>query len=256
MLSLLKFLGIVFFTTLFFFVLLFFSFPHLSSLRFVNPGLTALMVERGGPVDQRWVPLSKISTHLRRAVVEAEDGNFYRHHGIDLHEVRESLKKNMRKKRFARGFSTITMQVVKNLYLTRQKTLTRKILEILLALKMEQALSKDRILEIYLNSVEWGKGVYGAEAAARRYFKKSALSLSPDEAAFLAAILPNPRRWGHWPPGPFVQRRKEVILTRIGGRPPVKREELPDLPEEAPEETPAPAGPVEGLPETAPETLP
>ncbi len=171
---------------------------------------------KGGAVKQVWVPLSRISGTLRKAVVAAEDGTFYAHEGIDFYELRESFKKNLRKGRLARGFSTITMQLARNLYLSPQKTITRKLLEILIALKMEKELSKDRILEIYLNVIEWGKGVYGAEAAARHYFKKSAASLSAEEAVFLAAIIPNPRKWGRQPPGSYVQKRMGVLLSRLG----------------------------------------
>lgn len=254
----LKFVFIAVFSFGFLLLLAYSSFSHLSALKYVNPGRTALMLERGGRVEQEWLPLSKIARHLQRAVVEAEDGNFYRHSGVDFEEVRASFRKNMKKRRFARGFSTITMQVAKNLYLTPQKTITRKILEVLIAIKMERSLSKDRILEIYLNIVEWGKGVYGAEAAARHYFKKSAAALTIDESAFLASILPNPRKWGRWPPGPYVQKRKGVILARMGfWGPPKKKEEIevPELPEELPGE------PVEEIPtglqtEPVPETLP
>ncbi|MBI1909518.1 MAG: monofunctional biosynthetic peptidoglycan transglycosylase [Deltaproteobacteria bacterium] len=212
----------------------------ITSFRFVNPGRTALMMERGGKVDQVWVPLSRISTNLRRAVVVAEDGNFLNHHGIDFQELKASFEKNMKRQRFARGFSTLTMQLAKNLYLSPQKTLLRKTLEVLIALRMEQILSKERILELYLNVVEWGDGIYGAEAAARYYFQKPASGLSAGESAFLAAILPNPRRWGDWPPSPAVRRRQQVILTRLGigekpvtkTAPPEEAPEIPELPEE------------------------
>lgn len=213
--TLLKMIGVLILSLTAFGVFLYFSFPHVATLRYLNPGRTALMVERGGEVRQNWAPLSRISPYLRRAVVAAEDSSFYEHNGIDVREMQESVRKNIRKKRFARGFSTITMQLAKNLYLSPQKTVTRKLLEILIAWKMDHELSKDRILEIYLNVIEWGKGVYGAEAAARHYFKKSAAGLTPDEAAFLAAILPNPRKWGRWPPGPYVRKRMEIILFRM-----------------------------------------
>lgn len=209
------------------------SFLHLYSLRWIRPGWTALMVSRGRLANRIDVPLSRISGPLKQAVITAEDGRFYRHGGVDFHEMRESIKKNRVRGRYVRGFSTITMQVAKNLYLPPHKTLSRKAAEIFIAWHLERKLSKDRILEIYLNVIEWGEGLYGVEAAARYYFKKSAAALSADEAAFLAAILPNPRKWGHWPPGPYVQRRKEVILARMGMRasPQRKLPELPELPE-------------------------
>ncbi len=225
----LKLAGIFFLTILVFFTILYFSFIHLSSLQHTNPRRTALMTERGGGVSQIWVPLTAISPELRTAVITAEDGRFYEHRGIDFYELREAIKKDIDKRGFARGSSTISMQLVKNLYLSKSKTIGRKILEILITLRMEQELSKNRILELYLNVIEWGPGIYGAEAASRYYFKKSAVGLSLDEAAFLAAIIPNPTRWGHWPPGPYIARRKNIILARMGVK---SLEALPPLPEE------------------------
>lgn len=212
----LKPLLIVFLTLVIFLSLVYFSFFHVSSLKKINPRETAIMAERGGSIHQIWVPLSRISPLLRQLVIVAEDGTFYQHNGIDPHEFRESLKKDLEEKRFARGFSTITMQVAKNLYLSSQKSLPRKALEILIAYRLEQVLSKQRILEIYLNIIEWGPGIYGAEAASQHYFGKSTWELSPEEAAFLTAIIPNPKSWGHWPPGPYVQERMELLLQRIG----------------------------------------
>lgn len=230
----LKLTGIFFLTILIFFLILYFSFIHLSSLRHINPGRTALMTERGGSVSQIWVPLTAIAPELRTAVITAEDGRFYEHHGVDFHELQEAIKKNIDRRGFARGSSTISMQLVKNLYLSKSKTIGRKILEILITLRLEHELSKNRILELYLNIIEWGPGIYGAEAASRHYFKKAAVNLSPDEAAFLAAIIPNPIRWGHWPPGPYIIRRKNIILARMGVRSgPQRDEKLPDLPEES-----------------------
>ncbi len=230
--TLLKFLGIVFLFLVVLCLLVYFFFPHVASLKYVNPGRTPAMMTHLGPVTQTWMPIKRISKNLQRGVVEAEDGNFFAHGGIDWHELKASVEKNWKKKRYARGFSTITMQTAKNLYLTRQKTLTRKLMEILIALKMERELSKERILEIYLNIVEWGNGLYGAEAAARHYFKKPASDLTVGEASFLAAILPHPRKWGRWPPGPFVRRRMNVIAARMGGGPPKEAPEIPELPEE------------------------
>lgn len=170
--------------------------PAIAALRWVRPAGTPLMLLRAGPIRYEWVPLSRVSKVLPAAVIAAEDADFYRHHGIDFREARVSWEKNRRKRRYARGFSTITMQLAKNLYLVPHKFLVRKGLEIGIAMEMELLLPKERILEIYLNVVEWGRGIYGVEAASRHYFKKSAASLTPEEAAFLAAILPNPRRWG------------------------------------------------------------
>jgi monofunctional biosynthetic peptidoglycan transglycosylase len=176
------------------------------------------MGDKHRPVKQIWIPLSQISQNLRQAVIVSEDGAFYQHHGIDFHELKESLKKNAREFSFARGFSTISMQLARNLYLSPQKSITRKLKEIIIALWIEYKLPKDRILEIYLNVIEWGRGIYGVEAAARHYFSKSSSSLSLREVAFLAAIIPSPQRLGRWPPGPYVQTRMDIILTRIDAR--------------------------------------
>lgn len=185
------------------------------------------MWQKPGTVAQTWIDLDVMPAALKRAVIAAEDAHFYRHHGVDVGEMKVSWEKNRRKKRYARGFSTITMQLARNLYLAPHKNVVRKAFEVAIALEMEAVLPKDRILEIYLNVVEWGPGVYGAEEAARHYFKKPAAALSPSEAAFLVSILPNPKKWGHWPPGPYVAKRQAAILRRIGfspvSRPPKKK---------------------------------
>ena len=126
------------------------------------------------------------------------------------------------------------MQLTRNLFLSPKKSLIRKVSEVLIACAMERILSKNRILEIYLNVIEWGNGVYGVEAAASYYFHKPASSLSASEAAFLASIIPNPRKWGRWPPGSYIQRRQQVILARMWPSQEKKEEEfeLPELPEE------------------------
>lgn len=231
-----------------------FLFPYVVSLRFFHPVRTSYMLQRPGPVVLKWRPLNKIAPTLKRAVVNSEDALFYRHHGVDFHEMEASWKKNLRKRKYARGFSTITMQLARNLFLMPDKNLLRKGLEIVIALQMELVLPKDRILELYLNLVEWGKGIYGAEAAARHYFKKPAADLNPDEAAFLASILPNPRKWGQWPPGPYVNRRKGAILARIGHHQAIRKRAAPEeaVPEEIlPEEEPA--EPIPDLPENGEE---
>lgn len=225
-------------------VMTLYIFLPVSSLKKTNPGKTPFMLSYGGPVAQVWVPLSQISQNLRWAVVAAEDGQFYQHEGIDFYEMRQAVRRDFHRKRYSHGFSTLTMQLAKNLYLSPQKSVFRKGLEILIAFKLEKNLSKDRILELYLNIAEWAPGVFGAEAAARHYFQKSAAFLSLDEAAFLAAILPNPKRWGEWPPTPYVARRRDVILERLQSRlkgllvspvtpmPESEETEIPELPEE------------------------
>jgi len=146
-----------------------------------------------GPKNPDWVPLADLPADLKWAVIVAEDGNFYEHKGVDIPALKEALKYDLQQKRLARGASTITQQVAKNVLLSREKTLRRKLRELVVAMRMEKELSKGRILELYLNVVELGPMVYGAGQGARHYFDKSAADLSAAECAFLAAILPGPR---------------------------------------------------------------
>jgi len=140
-----------------------------------------------------WAPLSQISPKLQQAVVVSEDDLFYQHHGFNLEMMKEAWRINLEKRRYVRGASTITMQLARNAFLqNREKTLRRKLRELILTRRIESALSKKQILELYLNVVEWGEGIYGAEAAARFYFDKSASHLDLGEATMLAALLPNP----------------------------------------------------------------
>ncbi len=189
--------------------------PDTQALKYTNPKHTTYMGDKRRRVDQRWVPLSAISKDLQRAVIISEDGRFYQHFGIDIFELKESIKRNARDRSFSRGFSTITMQLARNLYLTPTKDVSRKFKEIIIALKLEHELSKPRILELYLNVIEWGRGIYGIEAAAQHYFKKSAAELNSGEAAFLAAIIPSPQRYGKIPPGPYIQKRIEILQKRM-----------------------------------------
>jgi monofunctional biosynthetic peptidoglycan transglycosylase len=162
-----------------------------------------------------WASYNSISPNLRNAVLIAEDGAFFQHAGYDIDEIKESVKRNWREKRFARGASTITQQLAKNLYLSTSRSPFRKIREFFIAQKLEQHLSKQRIFEIYLNVIEWGDGVYGVEPAARRYFGKSASELLPEEAAILAAMIPNPRRYTPSRNLKYLERRKKEILNRL-----------------------------------------
>lgn len=202
-----------------FFILFFllFFFPYIPSLREGAITRSSYMKSSSEALRYQWVPLSQVSSHLQKAVICAEDARFYEHSGIDYHEMKHSIMTNIRRRSFSRGFSTITMQVARNLYLSREKYLWRKAAEIWIALKMEWMLPKKRILEIYLNIAEWGKGIYGAEAASQYYFKKRASELTLKEASFLAAILPNPKKWGRFPPGSYVSRRIRFIERRLGG---------------------------------------
>jgi monofunctional biosynthetic peptidoglycan transglycosylase len=153
-----------------------------------------------------------ISDHLRRAVLASEDDRFYLHYGFDLKEIENALEKARRGRRL-RGASTITQQVAKNLFLWEGRSFIRKGYEAYLTLVLETCLSKDRILDLYLNLAEWGDGVFGAEMAARTHYRKSAKTLSREEAARLAAILPSPLRWS--PHGSIASRRASTILARM-----------------------------------------
>ncbi len=167
---------------------------------------------------QRWVSLKSISPHLVHAVIVAEDGSFWFHSGFDWFEFQESLERNLREGRFARGASTITQQLVKNLYLSPSKNPMRKLKEWVLTWHMERVLSKSRILEVYLNVIEWGEGVYGAEAAAQYYFGTSASLLSREQSARLAAVIPNPRRYRANAETRYIVRRANLILKRMSAR--------------------------------------
>ncbi len=147
-----------------------------------------------GPKNPWWTPSETIPAEMEWAVIVAEDANFYQHEGIDVQAIKNAIKYDLEKKRFARGASTITQQTAKNLFLTREKSVTRKIEEIYLAKRMEQELTKGRILELYLNIVELGPMVYGIGHGARYYFDKQASALTPRECAFLAAMLPGPQK--------------------------------------------------------------
>jgi monofunctional biosynthetic peptidoglycan transglycosylase len=188
----------------------FLTLPDGSAFISKNPQQTAMMLHReqqGIRGHHAWVPLARMAPPLRHAVIVAEDANFYRHHGIDWDAVQDAVRRDWNEHRLYRGGSTITQQLAKNLYLDPSKTLSRKITEALIATRMERNLSKTRTLELYLNVVEWGRGIYGAEAAAQHYFGKSAADLTVEEAAWMAAILPAPLRYE-------VNRNAPVILTR------------------------------------------
>ena len=192
-----------------------------------NPAETALMRQRAAEAEaegkrfrikQTWIPLSRVPKHLRDAVIVAEDGTFFTHGGVDWFEVRESLEKDIHEGRAARGASTITQQLAKNLFLSTSKDPVRKVKELIITFLMERELGKDRILEIYLNIVEWGPGVFGLEAASETYFGTHAENLTLDQSARLAAVIPSPIR--HRPDGDsrYVLRRKGIVLERMGAR--------------------------------------
>src|SRR5262245_52036933 len=170
----------------------------------------------------QWVRYNRISKNLQRAVIVAEDGRFFEHEGLDMEEIRKSIEINMEKGGAIRGASTITQQLAKNLYLSPSRNPIRKIRELIITRRMEAALSKARIFEIYLNVIEWGDGIWGAEAASRNYFGVSASSLSREQAALLAGAIINPRVLNPARPNRRLLARQRIILSRMGGvEPPV-----------------------------------
>lgn len=199
----------------------------LQSLRKNNPKKTAMMVQREVEafssdklfaIQQQWVPISRISKNLINAVIVSEDGMFYEHDGVDWYELEESIIKNLEKGKAVRGGSTISQQLSKNLYLSTSKDPVRKLKELIITLRMERTLSKRRILEIYLNVIEWGNGVFGAEAAAKKFFGKSASQLSRDEAAQMASVIPSPRKYQPNVMSRYIVRRSSIILNRMSAR--------------------------------------
>ena len=189
-----------------------------------NPDSTAFMrsrLERLREEDPRatlqyaWVPYRRVSVHLKRAVIAAEDAKFFQHEGFDWDGIRKAYKKNMREGEIVAGGSTITQQLAKNLFFAGERTWWRKAQEAAITVMIELIMDKRRILELYLNLVEWGEAVFGAEAAARYHYGVSAGELAPDQAARLAAILPSPRRYGPGPNTAYIQRRTETILARM-----------------------------------------
>jgi len=163
----------------------------------------------------QWAPYARISSQLKRAVVAAEDAKFMDHEGFDWQAISKAIEKNERKGRVVSGASTISQQLAKNLFLSGERSWMRKGQEAVITWMLESALSKRRILELYLNYAEWGEGVFGAEAAARHHFGVNAAALSAQQAAFLAAILPSPRRYAPGRLTPYVAGRIETILARM-----------------------------------------
>ena len=199
--------------------------PDVRPLKTSNPPTTAFMDLRDREARakgkaprrlHRWVSYSRISADLKRAVLVAEDDAFWQHEGVDFDQLQESLETDWARGRFARGGSTITQQLAKNLYLSPSKNPVRKLRELVIARRLEAELKKSRILELYLNVIEWGDGLYGVESASRVYFKKSAAELGPSEAALLAAAIANPRTFNPARPSSRLLRRQQLILRRMG----------------------------------------
>ena len=198
--------------------------PDVAALARRNPTSTAFIDRyralerahgRDGRVAWTWTPYAAISPNLKRAVLVAEDIGFFRHHGFELSEVRTAVERAMETHELPRGASTITQQLAKNLWLSPSRDPVRKMKEGILTWQLERRLSKRRILELYLNVAELGPGVYGAEAASRRYFGKSASALTDDEAAQLAASLPMPRTWHPGATGAGYRRYVDTIKRRM-----------------------------------------
>ncbi|MGE4298473.1 MAG: monofunctional biosynthetic peptidoglycan transglycosylase [Desulfovibrionaceae bacterium] len=198
--------------------------PDVAHLATENPGRTAFMAfrearerDKGKPygVTQQWVPLPRISQYVVMAVTIAEDDAFWSHDGFDTGAMWDALERNVARGEIKAGGSTITQQLAKNLFFTPERSLLRKAREAVVAARLERALTKKRILELYLNVAEWGRGVFGIEAAARHYFGVSAAGLSQEQAARLAAVLPSPLRWNPAGDSRVVQKRARIILGRM-----------------------------------------
>lgn len=192
--------------------------------KYFDPGMTSFMAIRLDEARRKnpqaalkhyWQPYGKISVQLKRAVIAAEDDKFIDHEGFDWEGMQKALEKNQKKGKVVAGGSTISQQLAKNLFLSPSKTPWRKAQEAVITLMLETVWDKRRILEVYLNSVEWGECVFGADAAAHRYFNVSAAQLSAEQAARLAVMLPAPRRYEKNPYSAFVNHRTGIILGRM-----------------------------------------
>ncbi len=203
--------------------------PDVRPLATRNPQTTAFIELRASEARargqtpkrvQHWVGYARISPNLKRAVLVAEDSAFWTHEGIDVEQLRESMELNFERMEFARGASTITQQLAKNLYLSPRRDPLRKFRELLLARDLEAALTKRRILELYLNVIEWGDGIFGAEAASRAYFGVPASALAADQAALLAGAIINPHHFNPGAPNRRLLARQRLILRRMGAASP------------------------------------
>lgn len=203
-------------------VFLWISIPDISGLKKTNTIKTSIMKYREAEwaakgekrrINQLWVPYSRISPYLVRAVIITEDDKFWRHKGFDYESIKKAIEKDLRAGRFKFGGSTISQQLAKNLYFTPEKSILKKIEEAIITWKLEKTLSKKRIIELYLNVVEWGDGIFGAEAASQHYFGKSAMDLTPMEAARLAVVLPNPRKLNPAGDQQYVKSRSDLIYS-------------------------------------------
>jgi monofunctional biosynthetic peptidoglycan transglycosylase len=197
---------------------------HIVWWRYHPPSETSFMAQRRDEAQTKstalklryqWVDYGRIANTLKRAVVAAEDATFVDHEGFDWEGIERALEKNQKKGRIVAGGSTITQQLAKNLFLSPRRSYVRKVEEAIITVMLEAMLDKQRILELYLNVIEWGNGVFGAEAASRRYFGISAAQLSPEQAARLAAMAPNPRFYERNQGAPGLNRKIGIILARM-----------------------------------------
>jgi monofunctional biosynthetic peptidoglycan transglycosylase len=202
----------------------FWFFAHICYWAGYNPKSTAFMENRlermreknpRAVLRHQWTPYHRISNHLKRAIIAAEDAKFLDHGGFDWDAMQKAFEKNQKKGKVVSGGSTISQQLAKNLFLSGDRTWWRKAQEAVITVMMEVVLSKRRILEIYLNVIEWGDGVFGAEAAARFQYGATAASLGPEQSARLAAMVPSPRRYAPGSDTAYLQRRTEIILSRM-----------------------------------------
>jgi monofunctional biosynthetic peptidoglycan transglycosylase len=242
---------------------LYLTLPDVRQLATANPPTTAFMELRAREARaqgkeprrvQRWVSYRRISPNLTRAVLVAEDAAFWQHEGVDFDELQKSIELDWARGQLLRGASTITQQLAKNLYLSPSRNPVRKLRELIIARRLEAALQKARILELYLNVIEWGDGIYGIEAAARTYFGTSASALGPRESALLAGAIINPRVLNPAKPTARLARRQQLILSRMGRvTPPV---ELPRQQPESPPPVPVDSVPPVDSPPLPPDTEP
>lgn len=195
--------------------------PNIALLKDYNPSHTSFMesdknfFDFGTPHVDKFVPYDKIPTTIVRAVLVAEDDTFFFHHGFDWDAITKAYKFNQKKKKYVRGASTITQQLARNLFLTRDKSILRKLKEAVLTIQLEQTLTKERILELYLNCIEFGPEVYGLYAGSEYHFKTGPQGLNSNQAALLAAVLPNPKIYGKKPYPNITLRRQEKVLARM-----------------------------------------
>jgi monofunctional biosynthetic peptidoglycan transglycosylase len=187
-----------------------------QSTAFMDASIERMRARKADPkITWTWVPYDRISPSLKRAIVVAEDSHFTEHEGFDWDAIEKAMEKNRKKGKVVVGASTISQQLAKNLFLSADRTPWRKGQEALITVMIEQVMDKKRILEIYLNVIEWGDGIFGAEAAARHYYKAGAAGLGPEASARLAAMVPNPRFYDRNRNTAWLARKTEIILARM-----------------------------------------